>query len=534
MIPKKLIRAYLNEPKDNWLWLKEKSEAEIDDMLKQLRPRPRFVANLWLHQKVCFLLGVAMPQFCFWLGMAGGKTVLSLELLNYWRMCGKVETGLAMSLDPERLYNWEKDIKDIGYDLPHLMLDTGSSKENWSLLAENKPALVLAPYPTVAAMLSELEKVKNKAKTARKPKPKLATQFAQYVDAVFWDESTKAGNLSSVVNRTCRLLSNRIDYRYGLAGVPFGRDPVLLRNQTNLVDHGKTFGPNLEMFYAAYFSEKENHWAKGNRAKYAKSYTFLKTMKEDLAVQLQHRSITYTTDELKKLRTTALEVRKQNFYVSFGEDAQSYFDKFMARMKKAAKVGDIAARDNSFIRMRQIASGFIGVKDDETGDRAEVEFPDNPKLDMVLELVARIPPKRKFLIVYEYNYTGRKIVEALRAQGIRGGWLWSGTKDPLKVQHKFDTDPDYRFIVGNWRKTAFGLNAQKGNYTIVVERPVSVIESAQVDLRQDRPGQTRIVRIWDIVMRPIDEKIQLFHKEGGSLFKSLMRDPSKKTLKPKR
>lgn len=522
MIPKKLVRNFLAAPKDDHRWLKELTVKEIDAALAKLRPRPKFVTDLWLHQKVCFLLGVAYPQFCFWLDMAGGKTVLSLELINYWRMAEKLRGALAMSLDEERLYVWEKDIKDHGFKFDYALLNTGSRLENWALVEENKPELVLCPYPSLASMMSVMVKKKKKDGSEMKPQPKLADKLSEYVNAMFLDESTKAGHLSSVTHRACRLMRNRTDIRYGLAGVPFGRDPVMLRNQMNLIDEGETFGPNLDLFREAFFTKKQNYFG----GPHSFIYKFRKDMKPQLRRMLQHRSITYATHEF---RDTPKVVRKIK-YVKFGEAAETYYQKVLSKLRKSK--GNYAEMDNLFVRMRQIASGFVGVRDDETGERVSVEFPDNPKLDGLLEEIDRMPPRRKFLIIYEYTYSGRKIHEALKARGIRHGWLWSGTKNPRRIQEKYDDDPDFMGIVANWRKGAFGLNAQKGNYEFIYESPVPVIERKQVDRRMDRPGQEYTVFLTDLVMRgTVDEKILGFHKDGGDIFRGLMQDKPQNTRK---
>ena len=47
--------------------------------------------------------------------------------------------------------------------------------------------------------------------------------------------------------------------------------------------------------------------------------------------------------------------------------------------------------------------------------------------------------------------------------------------------------------------------------------------------RMDRPGQTRTVYLTDLVMRDtVDERILEFHREGGNLFNSLMRENTRK------
>lgn len=520
MIPKRVIRDYLEQAydKDDHRWLKELSEKQVNRMLRDLDPRPKFVTDLWLHQKVCFLLGVAFPQFAFWLDMAGGKTVLALELMNYWRMTGRFRNGIAFSLDVERLYNWEKDIKDHGFEFDYLLMDTGSTKQNWQLIQENDAELILCPYPSMTGMLSDrVPRLNRKGKVIGEElvaQPKLADMMAKFVNTGIWDESTKAGG-SSETNACSVLLKRRLDIRYGLAGVPFGRDPILLRRQMSIIDNGATFGPSEEIFRAAFFSRSRNPFG----GAHSWNYKFKKKLRPDFRRLLQHRSITYATHEF----TDTPEVVRREVFAKLSKPAYSYYADAKERLKKAKKNQQ---RENMFVRMRQISSGFLGFKDDETGERAEIEFEVCPKFDRLMELVEAVPKKRKFLIAYEFTYSGRKIYEELQRRGIECGWLWSGTGKKLsrEIQERYDEDPGFRGIVGNWRKVAFGLNAQAGNYEFVYESPVPVIERKQLDRRMDRPGQERTVFLTDLVtLGTADEKILEFHRDGGDLFKACMR-----------
>ena len=90
MIPSVAITGYLERKLESHKWVKRLTAKQLEEALSRLPLRPDLTPQFRLHQKACFLLGVAYPQFCFFLDMGTGKTLLSLELLRYWWEAGKV------------------------------------------------------------------------------------------------------------------------------------------------------------------------------------------------------------------------------------------------------------------------------------------------------------------------------------------------------------------------------------------------------------------------------------------------------------
>lgn len=90
MIPEAAVEAYLDRQLNDHRWLKKLGHKALDLALSRLDPAPDLHPALHLHQKVCFLLGVAFPQFAFWVDMGAGKTLTILELLRYWTQAGKM------------------------------------------------------------------------------------------------------------------------------------------------------------------------------------------------------------------------------------------------------------------------------------------------------------------------------------------------------------------------------------------------------------------------------------------------------------
>lgn len=511
MIPKVGIERYLHRPLDDHRWIKRLNVPQLNHALANLRPQPDLYPKMRKHQKACFLLGVAYPQFGFWVDMGGGKTLLSLELLRYWFDCGKLKRGLILVTSDKAYLTWETQIESFKIGLDYVFLD-GSSENKWQQLERFGAGLVVLHYPGMVAMLS------HKLRGGWVLNDELVERFIGKFQGVVFDESTKLGNPKSLTYQIGERLCENSVFRYLLAGRPFGRDPALLWPQYRLLDGGATFGSSFNLFLAAFFSAE--------RGEYAKEYTFKKRMMPQLTRMIQNRSITYATEEmpdLPPLRATSIvsEVR-------LPEEAAIYYQRLIEQV--IAAKGNVSLMQNVFTRMRQLSSGYLALRDDESDERLEVTFADNPKLDRLLELLDEMPADHKAVIFYDFTYSGRVIYEQLQKLGRDSVWLWSGTKKPTDALRRFLQDPACSLAIINNRIGAYSLDGLQrvANYVFFYESPVSVIDRQQAERRVLRDGQARHVFQYDLVVRgTADHNILEFHREGRDLYEALTRDAKK-------
>lgn len=517
MIPTSAVDNYLGRSLDDHRWLKVLSAEEVDDLMASIRPRLRTSPRLRLHQRACFVLGVAYPKMCFFLDMGSGKTILSLELLRYWFSVGRIRRAIVFVTSDKAYPSWERQFREFDIDLPHVSLD-GSSADKWQALREMDGGVVIVHYPGAVAMVTKLTKIKGKDKNKRILDDTKIAEMAEWADAIVMDESTRAGSHLSITFKMLDALRPHAKVRYALSGRPHGRDPTMLWPQFKLIDDGETLGGTLGLFRAAFFTEQKIHWDPTGRAS---EYKFIDNRKDDLSRMLQHRSITYSAEECVDLPKVVTEVVR----VGLPEEAELYYKRLVDRVIGAK--GNLREMKNVFTRMRQVSSGFVGFVDDETGERAEVEFADNPKLDALLELIDEVPEDRQFAVFYDFTRSGWRIADELKKRGIDCVWLWSGTKDARGDLERF-TSGEVRGIVIQNRVGAYSLDGlQIANYLFVYESPVGCIDREQMERRLVRQGQEHRVFIYDLVVRgTMDERILLFHKEGGDLFAALLRDPS--------
>lgn len=520
-IPTFAIDEFLNEPRDSHDWMKDLHEGELRDAIRALEPRPWLPEAFDKHQMVGFLLGVAYPQFCYWYDMGTGKTLLTLTLLRYHFDRGRVNKALITVLNDPAIDGWMQQIDEWRVDLPGIPLFKGTSESKWNAVLEQNRGLVLVGYPGLRAMVSTKkarEKKTGGTAVELKKVPEKITKLLKGIRASVWDESTELGNPGSLNFAVARTICRETHYRYALAGQPFGRDPMMMWAQMFLIDGGASLGPTQGLFKEALYSKKKRPFG----GAHSFDWTFKSSMQGELNRMCKHRSIAYDESECGDLP----EMVQQTVRVHFPDSAQTYYKTQLRRLQAAR--GDYKEMQNAFTRLRQISSGFLGVKDDESGDRVELEFETNPKLSKLLDLTLQVPAKRKFLVFYEFTHSGRRIMHALESAGFRPAWLWSGTKDPQREIAAIKADSmDVDCAVVNWKVGAFSLNFQRANYEFVYESPVGVIPRRQMEKRIQRKGQEWTCFLYDLVTEgTVDERILDFHRQGLDFFEAVLRDPS--------
>lgn len=515
------IKEFLGREHDDHAWLKKIPVSELDDQLKSLGFRAvRRDKPLDRHQKVMILLGIAYPRFAFWAAMGSGKTRVILELLNYFWSLGKFSRGLILLPSESGVFSWVDQIEEWKIDIPFLALGNGGTDEKREAIEDFDEGLILATYHGLMWLFSK----RHKKEARRINNIYRAKKFGSTLDALIPDESTKLGNQDSLIYRICRAII-RADrgprFVWPLAGRPFGRDPTMMWSQQYLVDEGESLGDTLGIFRAAFFTEKKG-WFK------MYDYTFKEELRPKLTECIGHRSISYSVGECLILPKKIPMKR----YVTLPKATRAYYDAAVQALWQAR--GDRKKIENAFLRMRQLSSGFLGYRDDETGDKAKLFFPSNPKLDLLIELATEVPEDRKFVVFHDFTPSGQMICKAMKKAKVKVEWLWGGTKNTQQILRDFNRDPSLQGLVVNSRLGSMVLNLQIANYVFYFESPVGAIDRDQSEARVWRKGQTLPCFLYDLICKgTADQKILDFHSEGTGLLKALLRHPEILGPKPR-
>src|SRR5271165_5967799 len=518
MISQNTIAQFLNKPCDVHNWVKALRVEDLDEQIAKLNPKPNLTSELKPRQKGCFLLGLAYPQFYFMCDMGFGKTLLTLELLRYYIQVGRIKKWAVVLVPMDELVDgWEEEIQRWMPDLPYRLL-LGQSADKWATLESFETGVVIGTYVGVSAMMCEIRRRQKGDKIVgkRRPVPELVDQFKVNVDALVLDQASKVGSVETLSYEITSVLAKHAKIRYALAGRSFGRDPIKLWSQFYLTDGGVTLTPNLSLYREAFFDKKKS-WFGGPRTF---EYKFRKKMEPQLNRILQHRSIYYSREECDDLPPRTAIIKR----VSFPDDMKQYYKRVVA--EALVNRNNFREMENSFSKMRQICSGFVSFVDSE-GNKIQMDFKYNPKMDMIFELMDDMPEDSKALIYYEFTYSGRKLCTELKKRKIKHGWLWAQTPNWPEMKKAFDTDPEFKVLVIQSKKGSMGLNLQASDYTFYYENPASAIDRDESERRNWRTGQKKHVFCYDIVVKEsIEESLLSYHKEGKSIFEALVKNPS--------
>lgn len=516
MIPKVAVRKFLNRERDDFRDWKSYKFSKLSRMKDDLPVDPPIWKKLKKHQRVCLLLGARLKKFAFFLDTGCGKTLLSISLVRYFRKAEKKRRFLVLVPNIVNMYEWEDEIKKHAPKTKYKILD-GSSVKKWEMLEEGDSLIVVTTIIGLLHMVCE-EYVDKKGKTHLKIVDKLITKISRCIDGIVLDESTVVGRHNSLPTRICRRIAKKVDIAFLLTGTPFGKDPTSLWSQMKIVDDGYALGETLALFRAAFFSESINYFSG------FPEYTFKKGERKVVRQFIAHRSIRYKADaadlpqRVPIIKEVPLSKDAENHYLKLEEE-------FEAAIRGKHGVKDVQVIRNHFIRMRQISSGFIGYVDDDKGVRAEFEFDDNPKLDLVLSMVQEITPSYKMIVFCEYVFSGSMICRELQKLKIRYERVYGGTKDSEKVLRTFKDDEDCRVLVLQ-NSCTFGLNLQVARWGIFYESPTSPLTRTQAERRYVRQGSGHSkVFVGDLLVKGTRDKHNLeMLAEGKDLLAEIMGD----------
>ncbi len=387
---------------------------------------------------------------------------------------------------------------------------TGNREQREEVLDSEFDVLVCT-YMGWMMMTCEKAKVRKrgskKKKMGLKPGRKLEKLAARFQFVCYDEPTVYLQNEGSTSFRVFRRFLKCAPYRYSLTGTPFGKDPAALWAQFYLVDKGETLGDTLGLYRGAFFTETINAWTG------YPEYKFDERKKKLLMRRLRHGSIRYSEGECLDL-PESVDISKP---VIWPEETWAYYVKLLNKIRDEKH--DVGRRENLYIRMRQLCSGYLKTKDAKGGD-VEIVFAENPKLEVLEQMVQELPEGRKMVVFHIYKRTGQLICERLKALRVPHVWIYSGTKPSVRdtLEERVNDPADALRVVVASEAAGYGLNLQGANWVWFFESPSDPKMRKQMEKRVDRQGQTRRTFIVDCYVRnSIESKILRGLREGYDL-----------------
>ena len=520
MISKHAINQFLRRDLDSYNWIKKESLRSLFRELREEYPvKYKFSIKPYKHQLACWQIGTSLDNFLFFLDMGAGKTFLSLSIFDYRKILGEVDTLLVVVPNENNIYGWKEEVEKF---TPHLRYQSLYADKNRriDILEKSNADVYVINYAGLLVMMTELVKAKKGKK--RTLIPDHIDWFCQFFDMVVFDESQFLKNVGSTVTQAAMEMSERIPYRYAMTGTPM-QNVEDLWSQFYIIDRGETLGSSYDIFYHSFFRQVTNP--------FGTSWEFDSRKRRQLYRIIQHRSIRYLDREFTDLPLQQFT----NVPVVMSKQQLKAYKDMLKNFIKNEETGDKTSVENSYIKLRQIASGWVKVKDEiETDEGIEevetyIDYPDNPKIEEMKELVRKMPSDSKMVIFYHFTHSGNQIMKALKELKIKAVRFYSGTKDKENTLNTFKNDDDCYVAVAQLKSASTGLNLQHANYMVYYELPDSLITYKQSLKRIHRSGQKKTCHYYYLMSKgSVDYRVKDSLEAGEELMTQILQGTAKR------
>jgi len=442
-----------------------------DELLEMVPDRFEFKTDPWKHQISAFLANISNPGFLDALDLGTGKTKVSIDTVRYADDGrGKIKVlFLCLNTAVEKM----RDEVITHSDLTASCL-RGSKNEKWKLFGKSSNFYIIN-YEGLRTMVTKRVPagLSPKGKPIKKEvidEAALKGFASKEFDFIIVDESHIIKNHKSLIFKIIKLIGIPIKNRLLLTGTPFGNSLLDVWAQYYIIDQGETFGKSITHFKRNHFEDKG--WMLNGR--WIPVLKPTRNGEADIRSKLFTKAIRYKEEEVddlppKVFRTLeySLSSAQRKAYTSLMNEDD-----------------DELTRDigNKSIGFRTIASGFI--------KSSNHIFNDNPKLDVLWNLVDNVVEHHKIVIFTEFIQSRVLIEKLLKKKKVKFRSLSGATKDKYKEYNTFQTDPQYRVIVCNIKSGGASIDLIAATYCVYYELGGSVINHKQSLKRIHRGGQT--------------------------------------------
>lgn len=469
-----------------------------------------------IRQLEALALAFVKKQILLYYSMRTGKTKVSLDFIQHLIRAKKIAKALIIPHAPVGVDEWERQTP-IHSDLNLAFIRSGPDSVDYFINS------VDSPYDGTVITWSTLQQIFSEKRPSRKGRPKLYANKATLraaaacFQAIVIDEIHKANdplNLRfDIISELAPESTKECEWRLGLTGTPFGRDPFGLWSHARLIDGGQTLSRSYFFFREA-FEEENKYKAKYNNHRNSRiprwlleEHVFDKKKMDLLQSKLKPRMLTCKLEDIQDVNV----IRNKIDLKMLPEQKQMY-QKVIDDVIEAQR-NELEYNENAFVRLRQISSGFR-VFTDANGNRRELEIA-SIKLVWLEDFLSELDSDLKVVIFNEFIPTGRRIKALLEKLKIKHEWLWSGTKDRRQAMKNFQ-EGDTQVFLANHTAGGTGIDLSAAHYMCIFESPVSNIAREQMEARPLARGAAPLL-LDDLVCSPVEEKIRTFHKEGKSL-----------------
>ncbi len=443
--------------------------------------------------------------------MRTGKTMMALNWANHLRRAGlSRRKGLVVTHAPIALQVWHSETQKHS-ELSMYAVQSGHKPNDFVDVLELDCDLIVISWGMLQELLS-IRKKNRKGEWKLYPNTNVIPLVAEYFDHVIIDEIHFTQDLHSLRFNIAVDLFAQCNWRLGLTGTPFGRNPFAIWSQAYLIDNGDMFGRSYYFFEQAFGKRQYNHFTRQKQ-----QWVFDKKLERQFRAKLQAMSLTYAMEEIQEVNIISNVVE-----LTMTDEQKKVYNDLVAHFAQVdpQRLQDV---DAIFIRMRQVASGFLPYVGAD--DEAHVKwFKESPKLEWLKTLFVECPKHVQAVIFVEYQASGRLLAEAATQAKVTNVRLHGQMTDGERTQSlaAFQSGRA-QFLIANYRVGGVSIDLPMADYLVFYESPTSPIARAQAAARPMARGK-RPLLIDDLVCAPVEQRILGFIKEGKDLARSLLGD----------
>lgn len=509
------IQAFLERRRPPLPNVKGMTGEECERLIERITGlRPQFVTEPRLPQLQGLALALYAKRALLFYDMRMGKTKMALDFASHLGMCGLWHgKGIIVPPSPILTDVWASQARQHSV-LKLTALGSGTQMDHLVQALESDTDLIAIAWSSLQAIFTEKRMTRETKNRPSRPKlyPNydLLDQFAEMIQLIIFDEIHTTKDPLSLRFQIGAALARDAEFRLGLTGTPWGRNPMAVWSQSFLVDGGYTLGRNYYFFEQAFGIKKINPVVG------KKEYYFDKDKMPILQEKLAEVSISYKrADQGKGIYENVVEIDVR------GDQRDAY----KAAVERFIKLpsGDRKELASTFVRLRQIASGFVNF-DDELEQRQTIFFQNNAKIEWFSDFLSSLEPDIKCVFFHEFTPTGAMLSKALDKAKIKHTWLHGATKDRAGAVADFERGSAQAIVV-QAASGGMGIELASADYQLFFESPTSTITRTQAERRaQGMARGERVLLIDDLVCAPIEHRVLELVKEGKDMLSEAYRD----------
>jgi len=492
------------------------------DLLSMVPKGFKFHTDPWTHQIASFVAAISVEQFLLALDLGTGKTKVAIDVCRYAEQTFEPVNGIVVCLN-SAVEKWVEEIQTHSSELSSIAVrgealtngdwwnkDTSiikTAKEaKLEVLFSNHVNLRVVSFEGLRSVCTDRIKPQFGKKGYDQINLKVLGQLIKLrPNFLIIDESHKVKNKDALIFDIINTISKHVRWRLLLTGTPF-HNLLDIWAQYYILDRGNTFGQSFYRFRQDHFENHKKYLK--NRGIEINNWKVTPEGKEHIMKMMYTSAIRYDESEVHDMPGKVFEVRK---YRLSKEQRADYLDIIKSFDDKTRK----QYGENASMIFRQICSGFIL--------RTKKIYKENPKLDLLQELVEEIVPHDKVVIFHAFDMEYDIISKLLRKLKVNFTEINGRVKDKYSNNKKFLTDENCRVMVANVASGSASIDLQSARYAIFFNNARSIIDRKQAIKRIHRGKIHRTRFYYDLIgENTIEMSLYRNLQNGVNLFDEVM------------